>query len=102
MLKRLRPPARMLSSWVSLLLNPSLSPFADQRVLFLLCFVCETAATRQARTDGSLFEPSDHAPSDMHHNSQADRKARIIVQNAAIGFGYWPMGKAVLSAAHKG
>src|SRR5579872_5357859 len=80
----------------------SLSPSTDRRVLFLLCFVRETAPRRQARTDGSLFEPSDHAPMAMHHNSQATRKSRIIVQPAAIGFGYWPMGKAVLSAGHKG
>src|SRR5579871_6868940 len=38
----------------------------------------------------------------MHHNSPAAAKARIIVQAAAIGFGYWPIGKAALSAAHKG
>src|ERR1700731_746517 len=29
---------------------------------WLPCFVRETAPRRQERTDGSLFEPSDHAP----------------------------------------
>src|SRR5579863_3066571 len=69
----------------------------------MACFVREMATPQQARTEGSLFEPSAHAPVDMHHNSPAPRMARIIVPVRCwlktIRIRYRPIGKAALSHA---